>query len=81
MSVTGRARSIGESMLPWNRLSSQGFRPGLRTAAAPRLKTLICAAVGRLFFAPDGAFVLRPGRKPWAFSLRSPSLTGYSRKK
>jgi hypothetical protein len=45
---------------------SQGFRPGLRTAATPRFKTLTSAAVGRLFFAPDGAFVLSPGRKPWA---------------
>ena len=47
---------------------SQGFRPGLRTAAAPRLKTLTFTAVGRLVLAPDGAFVLSPGRKPWAGS-------------
>ncbi len=56
-------------MLARNRLGSQGFRPGLRTAAAPRLKTLIFEAAGHSFFAPDGAFVLSPGREPWAFRI------------
>ncbi len=50
LDVTDEAQGFGENrMLDWNRLGSQGFRPGLRTAATLRLKTLICAAVGRLF--------------------------------
>ena len=44
---------------------SQGYRSGLRAAAALRLKTLLVAAYDRWLFALDGAFVLDPGRKPW----------------
>lgn len=78
ISVTGQARSFGESMIARNRLDPQDFRLGLRTAAALRLKTVLIAAVGRSFVAPDGALVLSPGRKPWTLPHRPMRPTGYT---